>query len=470
VGLRHVLGGALCALALVLATSHAALAAGTFTSSDPQLNAIWSASVRTAQDMLAPGPLSTDWIGRDCTIDLPVVLLDGVVRDRCPYVGDEAVIDRTLDASTPHWDVQRSMLAWFASHQRGDGAIPSSPLLDGSLVLFDYNAFWLQTLHDYVLYSGDVAFARDVWPNVARLIDVYYVSHLGADGLLVNDLGPRDYAYIHRRGAVVAYYNAQAVYAIRQTAQLATWVADAASASAWNARAETIAAPFSAAFWDEAAGAFSDTTDDRGTHPQDGNAFAVLSGIATRDQSSSALGYLSEHTRRDYGNTIADRNAWDAPAWGMLSGERVYPFMSYFEVSARLEQDDDAGALDELRRTWGYMLQVGPGTMWETIGQYGGGPTDVHPSLDAGWSSGAAPALTRYVLGVEPTSPGFQTFRVDPHVDTLDFASGDVPTPHGPIHVSWRARDAAVSIAVDAPPGTRWTNPPRRRRLDVAGT
>src|SRR3954453_10300004 len=272
----------------MLATSHAALAAGTFTSSDPQLNAIWSASVQTAQDMLAPGPLSTDWIGRDCTIDLPVVLLDGVVRDRCPYVGDEAVIDRTLDASTPHWDVQRSTLAWFASHQRADGAIPSSPLLDGSLVLFDYNAFWLQTLHDYVLYSGDVAFARDVWPNVARLIDVYYVSHLGADGLLVNDLGPRDYAYIHRRGAVVAYYNAQAVYAIRQTAQLATWVADAASASAWNARAETIAAPFSAAFWDEAPGAFSDTTDDRGTHPQDGNAFR--SPVRDRDARPVVVG------------------------------------------------------------------------------------------------------------------------------------------------------------------------------------
>ncbi len=154
----------------------------------------------------------------------------------------------------------------------------------------------------------------------------------------------------------------------------------------------------------------------------------------------------------------------------MLSGERVYPFMSYYEVSARFMLDDDLSALDQLRRTWGYMLRFGPGTMWETIGGYGGGPTDVSPSWDAGWSSGAAPALTRYVLGVLPTSPGFETFTVDPHVGALDFASGDVPTPHGPIHVSWLAGDASVSIAVEAPPGTRWTNPPRRTRLDVAGT
>src|SRR5947209_8491667 len=156
-----------CALVLVPAAS----AEGSFTSSDPLLNTVWADSVRTAQDMLAPGPLLEDWAGRDCTMDVPVAILDGTVRDRCPYVGDEAVIDRTLDASTPHQDVQRSMLAWFAAHQRDDGAIPASPLAHGTLVLFDYNAYWLLALHDYVLYSGDVAFARVVWPNVTRLID-----------------------------------------------------------------------------------------------------------------------------------------------------------------------------------------------------------------------------------------------------------------------------------------------------------
>ena len=109
-------------LACVLAPP--ALADGSFRSSDPQLDAIWSSSIKTAQDMLAPGPVAADWIGRPCRIDLPVVILDGVVRDRCPYVGDEAVINRTLDASTPHWDVQRAMLGWFAGAQHGDGSIP----------------------------------------------------------------------------------------------------------------------------------------------------------------------------------------------------------------------------------------------------------------------------------------------------------------------------------------------------------
>jgi len=452
-----------CALALVAAPA-ASGADGSFTSSDPLLNAVWAGSVRTAHDMIAPGPLREDWTGRDCTMDVPIVVLDGTVRDRCPYVGDEAVINRTLDASTPHYDVQRSMLAWFAAHQHEDGAIPASPLAHGSVVLFDYNAYWLQALDDYVLYSGDLGFARQVWPNVVRLIDGLYAACTLPNGLLMNDLGPRDYAFIRRRGDVVAYYNAQAVYSLADAVRLATWRGDTAHAAAWRTRARTMSSAFARAFWDPGAGAFSDTTADRATHPQDGNAFAVLAGIATRGQAASALDYLWAHNRRDYGNTIVDRDAWDGPEWGLQASLRVYPFISYFEVRARFEQDRDDEALDEIRRTWGYMAAAGPGTMWETIGPWGGGPTDTHPSWDAGWSSGAAPAMTEYVLGVAPASPGFTRFTVTPHTGALAAASGDVPTPYGAIHVSWTSTDQGLALFVLSPPGTTWANRPKGKQ------
>src|SRR5262249_9795786 len=143
---------------------------GSFSSSDPTLNAIWAASVRTASDMLVPGPLRRDALGRPCAIDLPTVIVDGTVRDRCPYVGDEAVIGLTLDVSTPRWGVQRRMLGWFADHQHSDGAIPASPLSRGHVVLIDYNAYWLEALYNYVLYSGDVGFGRRIWPHVLRLL------------------------------------------------------------------------------------------------------------------------------------------------------------------------------------------------------------------------------------------------------------------------------------------------------------
>jgi Bacterial alpha-L-rhamnosidase 6 hairpin glycosidase domain/Bacterial alpha-L-rhamnosidase C-terminal domain len=451
---------ALLVAALVAApAATAATGTGSFTSSDPLLNRIWTGSVRTAQDMLVRGPLTADWLGRPCRIDVPTAIIDGVVRDRCPYIGDESVIDRTLDASQPSWPAQRSMLVWFAQAQRADGAIPASPLNGGTLLLFDYSAYWVQVLHTYVLYSGDVALARRLWPHVVRVLDGYYAAHTGPAGLLVNDLGAADYGYIRRHGAVVAYYNALYVAALRDAAQVASWTGQKRAASRWTARAAATARATAAAFWDPVAGAFSDTTVDRATHPQDGNAFAVLSGVGTRAQALSALAYLERRNARDYGNTIADTNTWAGPDWGGDAANRVYPFMSYYELAARFQTGLVASAFDLLRREWGYMLREGPGTMWETIGPYGGPPTDVHPSYDSGWSSGAAAALTQYVLGVTPTSPGFATFAVAPHAYDLSSLAGTVPTPHGPIRVSWRKGGRLV---VHAPHGAVWARGRRR--------
>jgi len=79
----------LIAILAALILTPAAQAAGSFSSSDGLLNLVWQKSVQTATDMLAPGPLSVDWLGRACAIDVATVILDGTVRDRCPYIGDE---------------------------------------------------------------------------------------------------------------------------------------------------------------------------------------------------------------------------------------------------------------------------------------------------------------------------------------------------------------------------------------------
>jgi hypothetical protein len=428
---------------------------GSFESSDRLLNRIWASSVGTATSMLAPGGLQKDALGRNCKISLRVVVLDGWIRDRCPYVGDEHVIALTFDASRPRFDVQRDMLAWFARAQQPDGAIPASPIFGGTLVLFDYNAYWIQSLYAYALHSGDLAFVRRVWPNLRRLMR-WYSAHTLADGLLENDLGSRDYAFIERRGKVVAYYNAQYVLALQEAVKLAKWTKAAADASRWSQRESAARDAFTAAFWDRGAGAFRDTTEDSTTHPQDGNAFAILAGLATPAQARSALLHLTSWNARFYGNTFSDSTVWDGHSWGSDADQRVYPFISYFEVTARFEQGMDESALELIRREWGYMLTHGPkSTMWETIGPRGGPPVDRVPSWDAGWSSGAAPALSEYVLGVKPLSPGFATFSLAPHAGDLEWARGDVPTPHGPIHVAWKRDKGRLVIQVRAPPGTR---------------
>src|SRR3954470_18257338 len=132
--------------ALALATPSVAVSStGTFNSSDPLLDQIWAASVKTATDMVVPGPISLDASGRPCTFTASFVILDGTLRDRCPYIGDLAVEGRTLLETTPSaLPVLHNMLLWFAVNQHDDGSIPASPYDYGEPVLFDYNAYWVE--------------------------------------------------------------------------------------------------------------------------------------------------------------------------------------------------------------------------------------------------------------------------------------------------------------------------------------
>jgi alpha-L-rhamnosidase len=103
-------------------------------------------------------------------------------------------------------------------------------------------------------------------------------------------------------------------------------------------------------------------------------------------------------------------------------------------------------------------MTTGPdgGTLWEketTTGALGSGST----SLAHGWSTGPTSALTAYVLGVTPASPGYATWRVDPQPGSLSWAEGAVPTPRGDITVKWASGAGGFRIAITAPPRTRGT-------------
>jgi hypothetical protein len=447
-------GLAVAAAFLLLGAAPPARAApvtGSFTSSDPLLNTIWTESVKSARDMISP-PVSLDPRGCPIPAAIHTILLDGVVRDRCPYIGDEAVIDNTLLVSSSDASLEASMLRLFASLQHPDGAIPASPLDGGSVVLVDYSAYFVVTLHDVVLRTGRLALGRQLWPAVTGVLDRWYPAQLRG-GLVADRLGRADYAYIQRQSPTAAYYSAVYAYALEQGAELATWLGKP-QAAAWRARAAALDARIAATFWDGNAFTDAPLAVTPHIHPEDATALATLAGAGSPAQQVAALNWAGSVLWLDYGNALVDSNEWDSDTWGHDGDKRVYPFIGYFDGLSRFRHGLDASALDLIRREWGYMTKHGPGTTWETIGPYGGPPVDIHPSYDSGWSSGAAPLLTDYALGVRPTAPGYATFDVEPHRGDLLWAQGVVPTPHGAIKVGWRGEAAGLRVEITAPPGT----------------
>ena len=98
------------------------------------------------------------------------------------------------------------------------------------------------------------------------------------------------------------------------------------------------------------------------------------------------------------------------------------------------------------------------GGCWEYVAQTGLPGLGPGTSLAHGWSSGATPALSMYVLGGRPLTPGYKTFLVEPQPGDLSWASGRVPTPEGPVIIGWTAPAHAASgftLKIKVPPGTR---------------
>jgi alpha-L-rhamnosidase len=91
--------------------------------------------------------------------------------------------------------------------------------------------------------------------------------------------------------------------------------------------------------------------------------------------------------------------------------------------------------------------------MWEKLGQ-NGQITDSNASLAHGWATAPVSAFSSYLLGVQPTSPGYKTWTIAPQTGNLRWAQGRVPTPSGPIVSRWKVENRTFKLTTSAPAGT----------------
>lgn len=231
-----------------------------------------------------------------------------------------------------------------------------------------------------------------------------------------------------------------------------------ADAARWTARAQNVSAAINTYNFDSSVGAFFDGicgSSYCATHAQDGNSLSVVSGATNGTRALSVLSYLTKANARPYGNSFYDNDVVSAGY-----SQRVYAFISYFEIEARFITGLAESALDEIRRLYGWMATHDPEvTQWEGIGQDGSLYEGAYTSMAHGWSTGTVPALTNYVLGVIPTGPGFSTYTIKPVPGDVKRAKGVVPTPNGPISVNWQQDQAhgLFFLTASAPAETQGT-------------
>lgn len=336
---------------------------------------------------------------------------------------------------------------------------PDSSSNDYTLPLLDYPLWWVACSYDLFMYTGDTAYIQQYYPNIIKVLDTFYPSitdpttQLISKGLGVSG-GYGDYAFISRNGPVT-YYNALYVLALQNAASIASNLGKGPDASRWTARANNVSAAINTYNFDSSVGAFYDGTCGTSycqTHAQDGNSLSIVTGVANTTRAQSVLSYLAKANVRPYGNAFYDN---DVVGGGY--SQRVYAFISYFEIEARFLTGLAESALEEIRRLYGWMAMHDPEiTQWEGIGAGGSLYEGAYTSMAHGWATGIVPALTNYILGVTPSGPGFSVYTIKPMPGDVSWAKGVVPTPKGPISVNWEQHQAQglFFLTATAPAGT----------------
>jgi len=407
-----------------------------FACSDPELNRIFRAGIRTVQ-----------LNARDAFTDCPT-------REQQAWVGDSVVHQMVSLVTNTDW-----RLAWqylnLSNSPRYDGILPMTvvgpPEAAGGVTIPDWSLHWVHGVYNLYRFLGDKDAVKAYMPSIERVLR-WYLPFQNSQGLLQDlvEWNLVDWSAVSNDG-VTCIITALWARALREFAEMAAWLEEKSS-QRW---AEGVYAKANAgfeAFWDETRGSYVDHMVDGDRRPamsQLGGACAIVSGLAPKERWGRIIDTITDpakvviYTWQMGGGAFGQGRK---PGWDVQTQlVRAEPFMSYV-VHDAVAMSGKAERLLDLYPDWSQFLTSG----YDTIGEDWRHGTHVH-----GWSSTPTKDLIFYTLGVTPAEPGYTVARIAPRLGNLKWAEGKVPTPHGLISVRVElgrvSIDSPVPVIVDLP-------------------
>ena len=370
---------------------------GSFRCSDDELNHIWQVAAYTL-----------DLTTRE-------FFMDGIKRDRWTWSGD--AIQSYLMNYYLRFDTE--CVKRTIRQLRG-----KDPVTAHINTIMDYTFYWFNAILDYYRYTGDKAFVGEMWPRMVTLMD-YVLSRTNADGMAEGK--PDDWIFVdwvdfpmHKRGTLCfeQILLMKAMETMALCAKLLNVKTD------YRVKSEALRNKIKQTFWSYEQKAYYHALEDGKMNRQITkfpNMFAILYGLAYEEERQEIM-----------------QSVMLNPAIEPITT----PYMRFYELEALCQMGHHTTVLQEMRDYWGGMLREGATSFWEKyvpsetgtqhLAMYG---RPYGKSLCHAWGASPVYLLGKYYLGVQPTKPGYEEFEVRPHLGDLEWMEGDVPTPHGMIHV-----------------------------------
>ena len=384
-----------------------------FESSDPRLARIWDVSWRTA---------------RVCAHE---TYMDTPYWEQLQYIGDTRIQALVSMYVAGDDRLARNAIQQFEESRIPEGLTQSRYPTDLPQIIPPFSLFWIGMLHDHYTYAGDAAFIRRYLRGAGDVLH-WFTARLGPSGLL-GRLEWWNFAdWVDGRGfdfgeppqeadGQSAMLSLQLALALREAAALEEALGSRVRAAEHRADAARIVNAVQRLAWDPSRGFFADTPARR-THSQHVNALAVLADAMPAAEQAPLIRRVLEEAS--------------------LTAATYYFRFYLFRAMKK------AGLASE------YLAQLGPWHDMVALGltTWAERPEPTRSDSHA-WSAHPAYDLLVTVAGIEPTSPGFETVRLAPHLGALTTLRASLPTPKGAVEAAYTRDGDRLSAEVVLPAG-----------------
>ncbi|SIQ01582.1 alpha-L-rhamnosidase [Mucilaginibacter lappiensis] len=375
---------------------------GSFSCSDPELTKIWYTGAYTVKLNL-----QKDYFG--------AILMER--SDRFSWTGDA-------------YPSQAASMVAFGNYDFVKKNLVNTAKLDNGIA--SYALYWVLSVIDYINYTGDVAFLKENIANASQKLDNAYQN-------FNNPVKLGFYGWDERLGA--GFENPT------------------------NTETKHAYAMLSIRAWFE----FGNLMKKFGEEKLADKYLHYATGKMDEERKKSSwLNEFGLHASADAINTMLTTPQEDSAFYQHNYMDRANrlsysPFNEFFIIGAMAKMNKYNDAISAIKDCWGGQISYGGTTFfevyrpsWNLILGKNDAPVNNqcgYTSLTHPWSAGVVKWLSEEVLGIKPTSPGFKTFQIIPHLaDGLTSVKGTIPTLSGDISADFNAASGINKIAV--PKGT----------------
>jgi hypothetical protein len=386
-----------------------------FSSSDPRLDAVFRAGVRTMR-------LCSHETFEDCPH-----------YEQMQYAGDTMITSKLGMLTSGDARLSRQAVLHFDWSRLSDGLTQARYPSRLVQIIPSWSLHWITCVRDLAMVGGDLATAGEVWPGIRSVLD-WFRRHGDADGLPAKlpYWNVTDWCPWWPRGVVpgaadgpVCILGAQFITALDETAELARLLGRDEEAAALTREADGLRAALHRRFWSEEEGLYFDRPGGPEVS-QYGNAWAIACGAADAATRARIMARFP-------------------------SDEKLAPgsFFCWHLVFRALRRAGEYDRMPEFLGPWHESVEAGLDTFVEENSYW--------RSLCHAWSAHPVVECLQGILGVTPAAPGYAAIRVAPQRCGLTQAQGRVCTPRGLVEVAWRQDEAGMHVEGTGPADTPLT-------------